>query len=307
MSLTAPVALIIYRRPRSTARVMEALRRARPDRLFMIADGPRADRPDDAERCAAARGVAEQVDWPCEVTRIYAVEHMGLRSRVESGLNTVFAAVERAIILEDDCVPEPSFFAYCDELLARYADDARVMAVAGSNFQAGRRRGQTSYYFSRYPHCWGWAGWRRAWRHYDGPMADWPRLRASGWLEQLLGDRRAARYWRARFDEVYAGQLDSWAYRWTYSCWRKGGLTALPQVNLVANIGFDAEATHTQIAPGPLATWPTRPLDFPLRHPSHVAANGHADEFTQRNLYNPGLCIRILQRLKRGFSSLKIL
>lgn len=296
MSTTVPVVLLIYRRPAEVARVCETLRTAQPSRLIIVADGPRADRPDDASAVAAARAAAEAVDWPCEITRIYADTNMGLRNRVESGITAVFNLVERAIILEDDCVPAPSFFPFCTELLERYADDSRVMAISGNDFQGGRPT-PASYRFSRYPHCWGWATWRRAWQHYDGPMADWPTLRDSPWLEQYLGSRRAARYWRQPFDQVYAGRVDSWAFRWLYSCWRRDGIAVLPARNLVSNIGFGPQATHTFAAHNPLAALPTYDMAFPLRHPPQVAADARADARIQRNVYDISLIRRIVRRI----------
>lgn len=297
--LDTPVALILFRRPEATAQSFAAIAEARPRRLFLIADGPRPDRPDDGPAVAAARAVVEQISWPCEVTRLYAERNMGLRARVESGLNAVFAAVERAIILEDDCVPDPSFFPYCEELLARYADDPRVMAISGDSFQP-RPPTPFSYYFSRYPHCWGWATWRRAWALYDGAMADWPALRDGLWLRELLGERRAAARWRAVFDQVYAARLDTWALRWIYSCWRQGGLTALPAVNLVTNIGHGPQGTHTTTEDGILANLPTGSLALPLRHPPAVEQHHAADAYTQRLLFEPGLGRKLAWRLRRA-------
>lgn len=292
-----PVVLLLYRRPAATARVLAALRAYRPTQLVLVADGPRRDQPADVQAVSAARTAAEAVDWPCTITRHYADTNMGLRARVESGLHAVFAAHERAIILEDDCVPDPSFFPYCAELLARYAADSRVMAVAGDHFQP-RPYHAASYYFSRYPHCWGWATWRRAWQHYDGAMADWPALRTTNWLTELLGNRRAAQVWTTTFDRVYAGAIDSWAFRWTYSCWRAGGLTALPAVNLVRNIGGGATATHT--AQSPFVDRPTQALPFPLRHPPAVVRHARADIYTQRAMFDPSLGRRLVWRIRRA-------
>ncbi len=296
--MTIPIILLIYRRPAEIMQVREALRLAQPNRLIIVADGPRANRAGDPEAVAAARAAAEAVDWPCEITRIYADSNMGLRKRVESGITAAFQVVERAIILEDDCLPDPSFFPFCAELLERYADDPRVMAISGDDFQGGRPA-PASYRFSRYPHCWGWATWRRAWQHYDGPMTDWPTLRDSPWLEQYLESKRAARHWRQLFNQVYAGHINSWAYRWTYSCWRRGGLTALPTRNLVSNIGFGAEGTHTTAAHNPFAAMQSYPTAFPLRHPPHVSRDARADAYTQATLYNPGLARRIVWRIAR--------
>lgn len=296
--LALPVALIIFRRPEATARAFAAVRAARPSQLFVIADGPRAERPDEAAQVAATRAVVEQIDWPCVVTRHYAPVNLGLRRRVESGLNRVFASVEQAIILEDDCVPDASFFPFCAELLARYAHDERVMAVTGDSFRRRPLRA-ASYSFSRFPHCWGWATWARAWRHYDGAMADWPALRATNWLQKLLGDRRAARNWQTTFDQVHAERVDSWALRWTYSCWRHAGLAALPGVNLVSNIGFGGAATHTGAAHSPFANMPAERMTFPLRHPPAVAPDTRSDAYTQRTLFAPDLRARLVWRLRR--------
>jgi hypothetical protein len=306
MSATPPVILLIYRRPAEVARVRAALRAARPSQLIIVADGPRPGRPGDAEAVAAARAAAEDIDWPCAITRIYADANMGLRRRVESGITAALDLVERAIILEDDCVPAPSFFPFCAELLERYADDRRVLAISGNDYQGGRLT-SASYRFSRFPHCWGWATWRRAWRHYDGPMADWPALRQSGWLEQTLGSRRAARYWRQTFDLTYAEGVDSWAYRWLYSCWRQGGVAALPARNLVSNIGFGPQATHTTAAAyNPFAAMPAYDLPFPLRHPPEVAADARADAHTQRTVYDRSLARRVAWRLARAWRGLRL-
>jgi hypothetical protein len=291
--LTVPIALILYRRPEATAHTFATIAQARPSRLFLIADGPR---PGEEGAVAAARAVVEAVDWPCEVTNLYAEANMGLRARVESGLHAVFAAVEQAIILEDDCVPDGSFFRYCAELLARYADDPRVMAISGDRFSP--QRGRASYAFSHFPHCWGWATWRRAWALYDGPMAEWPALREGPWLRGILGGRRAAASWRATFDRVYAGKVDSWAYRWTYSCWRHGGLTALPAVNLVRNIGLGPLASNT--GGEHFVTPPAGRLQFPLRHPELVAPDTQADSRIQRTHFDPTLGVRIARRLRRA-------
>src|SRR5687767_13684909 len=170
MSLTlrrTPVALLVFNRPQATARVFEAVARARPPRLLVVADGPRADRPDDGELCHQTRAIIERVDWPCEVMKDYSDTNLGCRKRVSSGLDWVFSNVADAIILEDDCLPEPSFFPFCEELLERYRDDERVAMIRAGNFLEGRRVASTSYYFSRWFHIWGWATWARAWKHND--------------------------------------------------------------------------------------------------------------------------------------------
>ena len=297
-SLATPVILLIFNRPETTARVFAVIRAARPARLFVIADGPRPDRPDDAQRCAAARAITEQVDWPCMVVRDYAPTNLGLAKRVASGINAVFAEVEEAIILEDDCLPDASFFRFCSELLAYYRDDRRVMAIAGDNFQRRRQRELGSYYFSRYNHCWGWATWRRAWAHYDHTMRLWPTLRDGGWLDDIFDTRRAARFWATLFQAVYQGRVNSWAFRWTLACWAQSGLTILPQRNLVTNIGFGQDATNTSIALSDRQV-AAQVMPFPLRHPQFVVRDARADRFTQAVLFTPNLLWRVRNRLRR--------
>lgn len=171
--LQTPVVFFIFDRPDTTARVFAEIARGKPPKLLLVADGPRPDHPGEAEKCAAARAVVEQVDWPCEALTDYAETNLGCRRRVSSGLDWVFATVEEAIILEDNCLPHPTFFRFCEELLERYRDDERVMRISGGNHKFGRKIGTDSYYFTRYAHVWGWASWRRAWRYYDVNMKSW--------------------------------------------------------------------------------------------------------------------------------------
>ena len=241
----APIAFIVFNRPQLTEKTFSVLRDQRPTELFIIADGPRPEHPMDIERCAAVRAVVENVDWPCKVHRKYAESNLGLKKNVSSGLDWVFAQVERAIVLEDDCLAHPDFFRFCDELLDRYANDERVSVITGNNFQNGMTRGMASYYFSKYNHCWGWATWRRSWECYDGNLSFWPEWKKStswmSWMPEVL----ERNYWKNIFNEVQMGKINSWAYPWTGSVWYRGGLTATPNVNLVSNIGFGADATHT--------------------------------------------------------------
>jgi hypothetical protein len=272
------VVLLLFNRPAHTRRLLEALRPVRPPVMYLVADGPRLQVPADAELCREVRALCEQeIDWPAEVHRDFSPDNLGLRRRVGSGLTWVFSKMERAIILEDDCLPEPSFFRFCAELLERYSDDERVGVITGDNFQAQPFASEASYYFSKYPHCWGWATWRRAWAHFDDEMRQWPALREKGWLREWLPDPKARAYWQTIFDGVHSRRLNSWAFGWTFACWS--------HVNLVQNIGMGNESTHTTTLAAEAKQ--SSEIEFPLKHPGRVETDQAADDYIQRHWFAP--------------------
>jgi len=244
--LTTPVAFIIFNRPDTTERVFAEIAKAKPTKLLVIGDGARVNRPEEAEKVAAARAIIQRVDWECEVLTNFSEVNLGCKRRVSSGIDWVFEQVEEAIILEDDCLPDPSFFCFCQELLERYRHDQRIGLISGDNFQFGRRRNDDSYYFSKYVHIWGWATWRDRWAgSYDVTMAKWPRIRDEAWLTDIVGNAHEADFWSKVFERVHRGEIDTWDYQWVFANWVEGRLTILPAMNLISNIGFDANATHT--------------------------------------------------------------
>ncbi|MCU0536476.1 MAG: glycosyltransferase family 2 protein [Hydrococcus sp. Prado102] len=300
--MKTPVAFLIFNRPDTTEKVFEAIRKAEPPILLVVADGPRQDKPSDEKQCAAARKIIERVDWNCKVLTNFSDVNLGCKKRVSSGLDWVFEQVEEAIILEDDCLPNSTFFRFCEELLEKYRDDERIMVISGDNFQFGRKRTEYSYYFSRYNHCWGWATWRRAWQHYDIEMKLWPTIRDENWLAKILEEPSAARYWAKIFQATYDEIINSWAYRWTFANWIQNGLTVLPNVNLVSNIGFNSESTHTVDNTNPLANIPVQEMYFPLNPPPFVIRDREADNFTQNKIFTSSLTKRLNLKLKRIFN-----
>ena len=299
MTLSTPVALVFYHRPALLERVFEVVSAARPSRLFLIADGPRDE--SDRTSCLAARKIVEHVSWPCEVQRLYADTNLGVRRRVSSGLDWLFSQVDEAIILEDDCLPHPSFFTYCQDLLKRYRQDDRVWAIAGGNYQFGRQRSPHSYHFSGYCGIWGWATWARSWRHYDVDMKDWPALRDGGLLESTCRTAREVRYWRWIFDNVHHGRIDTWDYQLLLAMWAQHALFITPEVNLVSNIGFGAGSSNTWFSMNRLAAVPAGGIGS-LDHPSDVYRNAAADQYMFRRVLhgNRPLWLRRLVRTLRG-------
>lgn len=297
--LQTPVAFFIYNRPDTTARAFETIRQAKPPRLFIVADGPRTANANDQERCRLARAVTEGVDWPCQVLRDYADNNLGCKQRVSSGLDWVFRVAEEAIIVEDDCLPHTTFFQFCEKLLERYRYDDRMMHIGGSNFQPSQFAAPLSYYFSRYPHVWGWASWRRAWQHYDVNLSDWADAPdASRYLRQFE-QRTEQKFWRTIWDAVRAGRIDTWDYQWAFACLQRDGLAIVPARNLVTNIGFGTNSTNTHFA-SPGANIPQVPMVFPLSHPLTVARDTLADDRTRRLFFtSPSVTQRVLARLRR--------
>ncbi|MBD2305817.1 glycosyltransferase family 2 protein [Chroococcidiopsis sp. FACHB-1243] len=296
--LKTPVVFIIFNRPDTTAKVFEAIRQVKPPQLFVIADGARDDKPGEAEKCAAARAIIEQVDWKCEVIKNYSDINMGCQCRVSSGLNWVFSNTEEAIILEDDCLPHPTFFQYCEELLEYYRHDRRIMSIAGVNFQAGQQRTEYSYYVSLYHDCWGWATWKRAWQYFDFDMKLWSMIKDSGILTDKLLSFQAAKYWHRTFCLTYNGQINSWFFRWLFSCWVQSGLGIFPNVNLISNIGFGQAATHTT-SYSSYSNMKIGEMQFPLKHPPYVLQNLDADKFTQKTRFNAPIWSRAVAKLQK--------
>jgi hypothetical protein len=299
--LTTPVALFIFNRPDTTERVFEAVRQARPERLLIVADGPRDTRPGEAARCEATRAIVDRVDWECRVSTNYANANLGCKRRITSGLQWVFEQTEEAIILEDDCLPAPSFFSFCQTLLERYRHDERVLLIGGDNFLGARARNTDSYYFSKYTFIWGWASWRRALQRYDAEMKTWPAYLAAGRLHEDCSNSAERRYWQSRFNAAYTGRVDTWDYQLLYACWYHRMLAIAPEKNLVSNIGFSPAATHVTLYDSATHDLPTADI-WDLVHPTRVEQDRSADDYMFKRVYG-GRARRVMEHLKRGYDA----
>ncbi len=254
--LRTPVIFLIFNRPDLTQRVFECIAAQKPRHLLVIADGPRNE--EERELCEQTRAVIK-VDWPCQLETNFSETNLGCKERVFSGLNWAFEKVEEAIILEDDCLPHPSFFGFCAEMIDKYRDDERVMMITGDRFLPVDNSG-VSHYFSRHVHIWGWATWRRAWRLYDVEMKAWqhdkPRVSA------LLTPSEVQLY-APLFDGAAQGFIDTWDIQWMLTCFVQSGLSVIPNDNLISNIGFRQDATHTKspniFAQLPVKAWSEKP------------------------------------------------
>lgn len=300
-ALQTPVALLVFNRPETTRQVFAAVARARPTHLLIIADGPRPSQPADLARCAEVRQIVSQVDWPCTVQTNYAEVNLGHAGvvRARSGFKWLFECVEEAIILEDDVLPHPSFFRFCAELLERYRDNPQIAQICGSNYHYKPTRDRASYHFSRYANICGWATWRRAWQHYDGDLTDWAASESRDQQLQLFSKRGERQFWEYTWRRLDSQQLYAWDYQWILACLRYQLLTIKPNVNLISNIGYGPDATHTT-GRSILANLPRQPMQFPLVHPAAIHPDSPKDRYMQELLYTKrSLAGRIAYKIKR--------
>lgn len=277
-SLSTPVLLIIFNRTKTLMKVFDAIRAVKPSRLYIAADGPRADRPDDVIKCAEARRVATAVDWECEVKMLFRDTNRGCGRSIADAITWMFETETEGIILEDDCVPTSDFFSFCTELLERYRHDKRIMGIGGNNFiEPHLRDDDYSYYFSCHNYIWGWATWKRAWKLFDYDTSLYREICEKRYIEDCFNSIYEKEYYNWVFNRTFgSGQTGIWDYQWELALIIHSGLTIVPNRNLVVNMGFDDEATHTtgvSAIPG----WRHESMLFPLRHPEFVLVDKKRD------------------------------
>jgi hypothetical protein len=299
-ALVPPVVLIVFNRPRLTRAVLEAVSLVRPTSLFVIADGARNGKAGEEELCREVRSICGQVDWPCEVHTNFADTNLGCRDRVVSGLDWVFSLVEEAIVLEDDCLPDPSFFPYCRELLDRYRGDPRISMIAGTNMVEKDLKTDYSYFFCQLGYIWGWATWRSAWQRYDRSLARWPEIKQSGLLDEIFANPEAVAYWSRTFDQMHTGTgVNTWDFQWIYTTLINNALSIVPSVNLISNIGFGPDATHTSTPSAVQWFRKSRRMEFPLKHPPALIPLRAMDCVMQETLFQPAFRRRVVSKLRR--------
>ncbi|MEW5803375.1 MAG: glycosyltransferase family 2 protein [bacterium] len=281
--LTTPVLFLTFNRPETTGKVFEAIRKARPLRLFVAADGPRPHRPGEGERCQKTREIVTAVDWNCEVRTLFRKENLGCKASVSSAIDWFFEHVKEGIILEDDCWPCQEFFWFCQMLLERYRDDKRVMMISGTNYLFDQVSIDESYFFSKYYAIWGWATWKRSWELYDRKVSHWLTHKRKKSLTWLYPSREIVKFYTGMFDAVYNDKINTWDIQWCYSCIFNNGLAIVPAANLISNIGI--EGTHTGRKPSRFIQMPVRAMNLnAIRHPRNVTPHILCDTVTFRNV-----------------------
>lgn len=271
LQLDTPVLFMIFARPDTTLRVFEAIRQARPKKLFIAADGPRSSREGEAERCEQARQVVSMVDWPCEVQTLFRDKNLGCGRAVSGAITWFFEHVTEGIILEDDTLPSPDFFRYCSELLARYRDDTRIWSIAGHCLPSSMpQRSTYSYFFSNWDYVWGWATWKRAWDHYDYEMSLYKMIDEKGYFHEKYTSLYEHHFMKFAFEKAYhhPDKVTWWDYQWGFARKINSGLVVVPRNNMVVNLGLGNNATNTKDD-----RWnfiELEKMEFPLKHPPFV-------------------------------------
>ena len=287
-----PILLIAWRRPEKTLKVIEKIKQINAQKIYIACDGYIKSNKTNINKVNETRKVLnDYINWKCEVKKLFCDYNQGCKKGVSNAITWFFKNEKEGIILEDDCLPHQDFFYFCEEMLKKYRSDDRIWSITGQNIQNKVwHGGDASYYFSKYSHCWGWASWRRCWGKYDRDIKSWPKYKESKILHNLFDRKIEINYWERIFDNLYfRAKPDTWDYQWTYTCLINSGLTIIPNQNLIENIGFDNEATHTKTI-----VFDTKISNFerftskifPIIHPEHIHRNRKADKYTELKCYS---------------------
>ncbi|PZR25095.1 MAG: nucleotide-diphospho-sugar transferase [Citrobacter freundii] len=297
---SSPILFLLFNRPQQTKQVFEQIRKVRPAKFYIAADGPRTGHPDDPVQCREARAVIDQIDWPCELKLLLREQNLGCRIAVSDAISWFFQHEEEGIILEDDCLPDKSFFFFCDQLLERYRFDERIHAITGTNLQNGKTWGEGSYYFSRYTNIWGWASWRRVWNSYDRDLKKYNVEDVEPVLSQFYRDRFLVDDWVKNFAKLKSGEIDTWDHQLNFLTFFENALCITPNVNLISNIGFGAGATHTHQENNHHANLPTSEC-WNIIHPKIILPQPEADMYFLSKEHHLAERWRIYNKRKNRF------
>jgi hypothetical protein len=300
MSFNTPILFITFNRLDTVVKVFDRIKEQKPRYFYWASDGPRFNKPDEVQKVRAVKEyIFSQIDWNCEVKTLFREENMGCGLGVSTAITWFFNNVEQGIILEDDCLPLPGFFEFCEELLNYYKDDQQVFEISGTNLQAGKIRGDGSYYFSNYGGIWGWATWARAWKNYDFKMLAFDEFVKGKKIERLFTDKKQQLFWINAFKE--GKNVDTWDYQWVFTFWNNNGICIVPNKNLISNIGFNNEGTHTFNEP----VWYKKLIGncnniiFPIKHPASKKILKKADDFLFNQTMNTSVMSKLKSAIKR--------
>jgi len=286
MSTQAPILFLVFNRYHTTIQVFETIKKERPKKLYISADGPRDDVDDDLKKCAEVRKIFEMIDWDCEVFTLFQDNNLGVYKSQQIGVNWFFEHENEGVILEDDALPDKTFYMFCYSLLDKYRYDHRVSMISGCNFQQQNKHGNADYYFSKHTNTYGCAMWKRSWNHMDTNLVDWPDFLSAGGIDDFSNYSGVRRKLKEDFGNLYSDpEIRAWDYLFMFSSLKNGAVSIVPNVNLIKNIGFGPGASHPVDTESPVAMLETFNINLPLKHPSIISRNLIADEFQSRTLH----------------------
>lgn len=303
-SFDTPILFLIFNRYDNAQNVFDQIKKVKPKQLYIAADGPRIGYEEDKANCNKTREIISQVDWSCEVKTLFRDQNLGCGIAISSAINWFFEHVTEGIILEDDCLPDLSFFPFCEELLAKYREDENIYLISGTNLQNGIKRGNASYYFSYYPVIWGWATWKRSWLNYNYDLPEFDTTFKSGHLNHIFQSNNEKLYWRTKIQELESQKIKhTWDYQLLYTIWKNKGLCISPNENLVTNLGFRNASTHLFLRDSIREPSITHPLQFPLIHPQKVIER-KADNYIYKHVFSHSFPRLIRLTKENGISAI---
>jgi len=280
--LKTAVLFLTFNRLDVTKQVFDTIKKAKPPRLYIASDGARASVKGEDEKVKSVRDfIMSHIDWDCEVQTLFRDENLGCKYAVSGAIDWFFEQEKMGIILEDDCLPSQSFFRFCEELLIKYKDDTRIWHIGGTN-PIDKEMISNSYYFSKYNRIWGWASWSRAWSHYDVNIKFWPEIKKESVIYNLL-EKKEAKIFEKIFEKIYNNKIDTWDYQW-FLIRLLNSKAIIPNVNLVSNVGFNRNATHTVDSNNNLSNLARGEIKFPITHPIDMYENYKKDNYWSKKL-----------------------
>lgn len=295
--LNTAILFLVFNRLDTTTQVFQAIRKAKPPRLYIAADGARESRVGESEKVQAVRDyVMAHIDWPCEVKTLFREKNLGCKYAVSSAVIWFFENEEKGIILEDDCLPSQSFFGFCEELLDRYKDDLRVWHISGATVQDEDSKSEDSYHFSVYPGIWGWASWANRWQHYDSELKQHS---DENFIKSVLTKNNSITFWTKIFHNMKEKKIDTWDFQWVFTIWLSKGFSITPNINQISNIGFGDGATHTVDPASALSKLKARNIEK-IIHPKDIRISHEKDNILANKYFSSSsVGNRIWKKIKR--------
>lgn len=298
--LDTAVLFLVFSRLDTTKQVFEAIRQAKPPRLYVAADGARVGKEGEAEKVHAVRDfIIQNIDWDCQVKTLFRDKNLGCKNAVSSAISWFFDNEEQGIILEDDCLPSQSFFWYCEELLEKYKNKDDIYLVSGDARGPESFGMKEDYTFCKYPLIWGWASWARVWKNYDVDIKDWPSQKQL--VLSHIGSNKATKlFWTDVFDKMFRKEIDTWDYQFSYLLLKNKGKCIVPRVNLITNVGFGADATHTFNIESDDSNRRRFDIEIPLTSKITEVSQHQVDEYFDKTVFTaPSLLQRAVSKIRR--------